>query len=325
MMRSQPLLPVLRAWWDENARLLPWRVDPDQRDDFRRARRPPHISTTTPWGVLVCEVMSQQTPMTRVAPLWCAWMKRWPTPQALAAASRSDILTAWGSLGYPSRALRLHQCARVVIQRYHGQLPVTVSELMKLPGIGQYTASAVASFADCQPVAVTDTNIRRVITRAADGVESLGGATTRSDWKRAHSLLPTVQNPGNPAITGKDDRLWNQTLMEIGALVCLPRNPRCDACPLVGICRWKAAGYPGAGAKHTRPVQKWAGTDRQMRGKIMKLIRRETAHGTPFISRDVYESLGAHGKEDQLQRCITGLAHDGLITARADGTIGFPR
>jgi A/G-specific adenine glycosylase len=324
-LQSASLLPTFQKWWDEHARALPWRVASDQTVDLtHQSHRPPQICATSPWGVLVCEVMSQQTPMSRVAPLWSAWMERWPTPRALASASTSEVLTAWGSLGYPSRALRLRRCAQEVSEHYDGQLPVTVQELTALPGIGPYTASAVASFANCQPVAVTDTNIRRVITRAAEGKESLGGATTRADWDQARSLLPTVQNPNDPAIDGKDDRLWNQVLMEIGALVCTPRDPLCDDCPLESLCRWRAAGYPGAGAKHTRPVQKWAGTDRQMRGRIMKLLRHASSQGTAHLPRGAYEKLGAQGKEDQLARCISGLAHDGLIVVDENGTISFP-
>lgn len=138
----------LGAWWEANARDLPWR--------FGRA---------TPWGVLVSEVMSQQTQMSRVVPYWTDWMARWPDARALAEAPKAEVITAWGRLGYPRRALRLQECARVVAEDYADKLPRTYDELTALPGIGDYTASAVMSFAFGERIAVIDTNICRVLSR----------------------------------------------------------------------------------------------------------------------------------------------------------------
>ncbi len=153
----------LFAWWDEHARALPWRN-----------------GQTTPWGVLVCEVMSQQTQMSRVVPYWQAWMSQWPTARALAGAPKADVIQAWGRLGYPRRALRLQECARVVASEYDDELPRGYSELTALPGVGDYTASAVMSFAYGERIAVVDTNIRRVLSRVFLGEESLRRSSARS-------------------------------------------------------------------------------------------------------------------------------------------------
>ena len=163
----------LGAWWEANARDLPWR--------FGRA---------TPWGVLVSEVMSQQTQMSRVVPYWTDWMARWPDARALAEAPKAEVITAWGRLGYPRRALRLQECARVVAEDYADKLPRTYDELTALPGIGDYTASAVMSFAFGERIAVIDTNIRRVLSRVFLGVESRGGATSPAERALANRMLP---------------------------------------------------------------------------------------------------------------------------------------
>ena len=161
---AEAVAVALAEWWHASARDLPWR--------FGRA---------TPWGVLVSEVMSQQTQMSRVVPYWNDWMERWPDAAALAGAAKSDVITAWGRLGYPRRALRLQECARVVASDYDNELPQTYDELLALPGIGDYTASAVMSFAFGERIAVVDTNIRRVLSRVFLGVESLGGAASPAE------------------------------------------------------------------------------------------------------------------------------------------------
>ncbi|TCF91633.1 A G-specific adenine DNA glycosylase [Bifidobacterium longum subsp. longum] len=225
----------LGAWWEANARDLPWR--------FGRA---------TPWGVLVSEVMSQQTQMSRVVPYWTDWMARWPDARALAEAPKAEVITAWGRLGYPRRALRLQECARVVAEDYADKLPRTYDELTALPGIGDYTASAVMSFAFGERIAVIDTNIRRVLSRVFLGVESRGGATSPAERALANRMLPkdeilgcdadVADNAGsaehvvNSTIRGgKRSRLhrgerpsvtWNQSVMELGAVICRPSR-RC--------------------------------------------------------------------------------------------------
>ena len=156
---AEAVADALAEWWHASARDLPWR-----------------FGRTTAWGVLVSEVMSQQTQMSRVVPYWNDWMERWPDAVALADAAKADVITAWGRLGYPRRALRLQECARVVASDYDNKLPRTYDELLALPGIGDYTASAVMSFAFGERIAVVDTNIRRVLSRVFLGEESLGGA-----------------------------------------------------------------------------------------------------------------------------------------------------
>lgn len=209
----------LGAWWEANARDLPWR--------FGRA---------TPWGVLVSEVMSQQTQMSRVVPYWNDWMARWPDARALAAAPKADVITAWGRLGYPRRALRLQECARVVAEEYGDEPPRTYDELVALPGIGDYTASAVLSFAFGERIAVIDTNIRRVLSRVFLGTESRGGAASPAERALANRMLPQDRVRGDGADctdhayrSGEHTFLqrseppsvtWNQSVMELGAVIC---------------------------------------------------------------------------------------------------------
>lgn len=218
----------LGAWWEANARDLPWR--------FGRA---------TPWGVLVSEVMSQQTQMSRVVPYWTDWMRMWPDAAALAGASTAEVITAWGRLGYPRRALRLQECARVVADRWHDDLPRGYDDLIALPGIGDYTASAVMSFAYGERIAVIDTNIRRVLSRLFLGVESRGGSASPAERDLANRALP---RDARRSVT------WNQSVMELGAVVCTAKTPLCDACPVRDRCAFLAAGRPGLGERRTRPA-----------------------------------------------------------------------
>jgi A/G-specific adenine glycosylase len=228
---------VLNRWYDDHARDLPWR-DPD----------------TTPWAVLLSEIMSQQTPVARVIPLWTAWLERWPTPADLAEAPTDDILRAWANLGYPRRALRLRECARAVVAEHGGQVPDTVAELVALPGIGDYTARAVAAFAFGRAVPVVDTNVRRVHRRLARG-EFLQGPAKAGDLADVADLMPWVDE--DPALLKRgyrnprhDPRARGEalgmcaSLMELGATVCTARSPQCGACPVSDRCRWVALGTP---------------------------------------------------------------------------------
>ena len=311
---------LLSAWWEANARDLPWR--------FGRA---------TPWGVLVSEVMSQQTQMSRVVPYWTDWMRVWPDVTALAGASTAEIITAWGRLGYPRRALRLQECARVVFEQYHGRLPQTYDELTALPGIGDYTASAVLSFAFGVRIAVVDTNIRRVLSRVFLGVESRGGAASPAERALAGRVLPqddetdvrdaieaanareTVNAPESAIreMTQRSTRpsvIWNQSVMELGALVCTAKNPLCDQCPIGEHCAFLAAGRPGLGERRTRPRQRFQGTDRQVRGIILDALRAE-----PILARERLESLWPD--HVQLDKCIASLDDDGLVDMLPDGSL----
>lgn len=289
----------LAAWWEVNARDLPWR--------FGRA---------TPWGVLVSEVMSQQTQMSRVVPYWTAWMNRWPDAAALAAAPKSEVITMWGRLGYPRRALRLQECARAVATECGDELPRTYDALTALPGVGDYTASAVMSFAYGERVAVVDTNIRRVLSRAFLGEESRGGAASPAERALANEVLPS---------DAADAVMWNQSVMELGALVCTAKNPLCAHCPVADDCAFLAAGLPGLGERRTRPRQRFQGTDRQVRGIVLDALRKASAasEGASVLERATLESLWKD--HVQLDRCVASLDEDGLIEIEPDGSLRLPQ
>ncbi|MFR2858360.1 A/G-specific adenine glycosylase [Bifidobacterium scardovii] len=286
----------LGAWWEANARDLPWR--------FGRA---------TPWGVLVSEVMSQQTQMSRVVPYWTDWMRMWPDAAALAGASTAEVITAWGRLGYPRRALRLQECARVVADRWHDDLPRGYDDLIALPGIGDYTASAVMSFAYGERIAVIDTNIRRVLSRLFLGVESRGGSASPAERDLANRALP---RDARRSVT------WNQSVMELGAVVCTAKTPLCDACPVRDRCAFLAAGRPGLGERRTRPRQRFAGTDRQVRGLVLDALRG-LPDGETSLPRARLEALWAD--RVQLDKCVASLDDDGLIEMLPDGAVRLPR
>ena len=286
---------ALQTWWHASARDLPWR-----------------FGRTTPWGVLISEVMSQQTQMSRVVPYWLRWTALWPDAAALAQASTAEVITAWGRLGYPRRALRLQECARVVADQYHNELPHRYEELVALPGIGDYTASAVMSFAFGERIAVIDTNIRRVLSRVFLGEESLGGSATHRERKLAEGMLPD-----DPEVC----TTWNQALMELGALVCTAKQPLCSSCPLAEQCAFRAAGFPGLGAARTRPRQHFKGTDRQVRGLVLDALRSAVPGGT--IEKDALPGLWPD--QDQLGACIASLDEDRLIEILPDGSLTFPR
>lgn len=294
--REPAVEAALDQWWANCARDLPWR-----------------FGRTTPWGVLVSEVMSQQTQMSRVVPYWEAWMERWPDAAALAAAPTADVIAAWGRLGYPRRALRLQECAQVVTTQYHDRLPRNYDELVALPGIGDYTASAVMSFAFGERIAVIDTNIRRVLDRVFLGVESTGGAASVLERALANYVLP---QDARASVT------WNQSVMELGALICTARTPECESCPLAGECAFLAAGRPGLGERRTRPRQRFAGTDRQVRGKVLQALR-SLPDGQTVLSYDELKKLW--DDSIQLDRCIETLDDDGLIEIVADHAVRLPQ
>src|SRR5579871_2946622 len=222
-------------WYASHARDLPWR-HPD----------------VGPWAVLVSEIMLQQTPVSRVLPAYDAWLKRWPEPSALAAATPADAVRQWGRLGYPRRALWLHASAKAITQRHGGQVPDTLDELRALPGVGAYTAAAVASFAYGQRHPVLDTNVRRVLARLIGGSEPDGrSAASVAEAALAESLLPPQQEPR--AAT------FSVALMELGALVCTAARPACEQCPVSDRCRWRQRGRPAATSR--RKPQLYEGSD----------------------------------------------------------------
>lgn len=281
--------PIL-DWYATNARDLPW-------------RRP----DATPWGVLVSEIMLQQTPVVRVLPIWEEWMARWPTPKALAAEAPGEAVRHWGRLGYPRRALRLHACAQAITDAHGGEVPSDHATLLGLPGIGEYTAAAVASFAYGGRHAVLDTNVRRVFSRAVSANEYPPTATSAAERRLAEALLPAV-----------GAARWGVAVMELGALVCTARAPRCADCPIASACAWRLAGKP----PHDGPARKgqsYAGTDRQCRGRLLAVLR--DAHGAvPKAALDV-----VWDDPVQRERALDGLITDGLAEVLDEGTYRLPR
>lgn len=280
---------AVRRWYDANARDLPW-------------RRP----GTAPWAVLVSEVMLQQTPVSRVVPVWQAWLARWPTPTALAAEAPGEAVREWGRLGYPRRALRLHEAATAMVAQHGGQVPSSYDELIALPGIGAYTAAAVAVFGFGARHEVLDTNVRRVLARVFGGNADVTTASpTRGERDAALAMVPTDE----PARHGV-------AVMELGALVCTARSPRCGVCPVTTECAWFAAGRPD-GASARRP-QTHAGTDRQVRGRLLAVLR-ESVDQVPKPALDI-----VWDDEAQRERSLAGLVEDGLVEPVGDGHYRLP-
>ncbi len=282
-----PLVPPVTAWYAGAGRPLPWRAE-----------------GTTPWAVLVSEVMLQQTPVARVEPLWLAWQQRWPGAADLAAADTAEVLRAWGGLGYPRRALRLQECAVAVVRDHGGSLPDDEAVLRTLPGIGTYTAAAVLAFAFGRRSVVVDTNVRRVLARALDGLALPPPHLSAAEQRRAGTLVP----PDDAAAAA-----WSAAVMELGALVCTARSPGCEVCPLADGCAWLAAGRPPDAHAGARRRQAWAGTDRQARGRVMALLR-DTAG--PVSLETI---AAAWPDEPQRSRVLAGLLADGLADRTDDG------
>jgi A/G-specific adenine glycosylase len=272
--------PLLR-WYAAHARDLPWRL-PD----------------ASAWSVLVSEIMLQQTPVARVLPAHAAWLARWPTPPSLAAAAPGDAVRQWGRLGYPRRALWLHATATILTEDHAGQVPDSVQALRKLPGVGHYTAAAVASFAFGQRHAVLDTNVRRVLARLVRGVELPPLSTSAAEVAMAESLLPNA--PRRAA-------RWSVAVMELGALVCTATRPDCASCPVARQCAWRHAGAPAAPA---RPApQRYLGSDRECRGRLLGVLREE-AGPVPAVRLDA-----AWPDRAQRTRALSALVADGLAVA----------
>ncbi|SDU10676.1 A/G-specific DNA-adenine glycosylase [Jiangella alkaliphila] len=267
------------SWYSAHARDLPWRAP-----------------GRTPWGVLVSEIMLQQTPVVRVEPVWHEWMRRWPRPADLAAEEPGEAIRAWGRLGYPRRALRLHAAAGAIVARHGGDVPGTYDELIALPGIGDYTAAAVASFAFGARHAVLDTNVRRVLARAVAGTQYAPVAPTSAERRLALDLVPD----------GDTAPRWAVAVMELGALVCTARSPRCSACPIADQCAWRLAGSPPDDGPPRRG-QPWHGTDRQVRGRLMAILRDST---TP-VPKHLLEATWPDPA--QRERALDTLVADGLI------------
>jgi A/G-specific adenine glycosylase len=285
------LLAPLLTWYDEHARDLPWREP-----------------SASPWAVMVSEFMLQQTPVARVLPVWESWMAAWPEPADLVDAGAGEAVRAWGRLGYPRRALRLHAAATAMVERHGGQVPDVHADLLALPGVGEYTAAAVASFAFGQRHAVLDTNVRRVLARVVDGREFPGMSVTRAERDVAVSLLP--DEPAEAAT-------WAVAVMELGALLCTAARPACEGCPVAHLCAWRTAGYPAYDGPPRRG-QTYAGTDRQCRGRLLEVLRGDPGP----VHRSRLEAVWAD--ETQRVRCLAGLLDDGLAVRVADDVYALP-
>jgi A/G-specific adenine glycosylase len=288
-MAAEQVAAIL-GWYGSHARDLPW----------RRA-------TASPWAVLVSEVMLQQTPVARVLPAYEAWLARWPTPPALAAAAPADAVRQWGRLGYPRRALRLHAAAQVISEQHGGEVPSSADALLALPGVGSYTAAAVASFAFGQRHPVLDTNVRRVLARMAVGQQWPARSTTAAEIALARSLLP-----GRPEVAAR----WSVAVMELGALVCTAARPRCAACPVAAGCAWRLAGSPaGDGRRGSQPYQ---GTDRQCRGRLLAILRDSDGPVPPAHLDAAWPDAA------QRSRALASLITDGLAEPHPDGGYALP-
>jgi len=271
-----PLEKPIVNWFKRNKRDLPWR-------------------NTTPWGVMVSEYMLQQTPVNRVLPKWIEWMERWPTPKDLAAATPAQVITAWGRLGYPRRALRLHAAAQIIAEDFNNEVPEDLETLQTLPGIGEYTAAAIAAFAFDRRTLVMDVNIRRVLTRVIDGNEHPKPAPTSRERARRLALLPE-----------KNAHIWAAATMELGALVCTSKNPKCELCPVISNCNWRKNGYPKSNL--IRKSQDWHGTDRKCRGTIVQALRENES-----LTENAIKKLWPD--ESQIEKALRTLQEDLLIEA----------
>lgn len=292
---SPATMTPLHGWYAEEARDLPW-------------RRPEFHAAFGAWGVLVSEFMLQQTPVTRVIPHLDAWLTRWPTPRAMAAASPADVVQQWANLGYPRRALWLHRAAVEVVERHGGVVPRDVDALLALSGIGDYTARAVAVFAYGDRHPVVDTNTRRVLARAVKG-RAQPGSPSRRDLALMAALLPA--EPAEAAVL-------NAAAMELGATICTSRAPRCERCPLADGCAWLAAGRPDTGDERRRQAA-YEGSDRQARGAVLRLLRAAAPAAVPLTA-----VLPDWPDVRQRDRAIDSLIADGLAEADGEG-LSLPR
>jgi A/G-specific adenine glycosylase len=290
-MAAHDLATAAVAWYDEHARDLPWRSP-----------------AATPWGVLVSEVMLQQTPVSRVLPAWLDWMARWPAPADLAADAPGEAIRAWGRLGYPRRALRLHECAVCIVASHGGEVPSELDQLLALPGIGAYTARAVAAFAYRQRHPVVDTNVRRLVARAVTGAPDAGTTTTARDLTSVAELLPE-----EPELAARA----SVAFMELGALVCTARNPRCTDCPLAATCRFRRSGA-AVPAGPTRRPQRYAGTDRQVRGLLLAVLRESSGP----VARSRLDLVWSDA--EQRDRALAGLLADGLVCEKTHDHLALP-
>ncbi len=278
-------------WYSRNGRDLPW----------RRAG-------IAAWPVMVSEFMLQQTPVARVLPAYRDWLSRWPTPAAQAKSTPGDAVRQWDRLGYPRRALRLRESAAIITAKHDGEVPTDIVDLRALPGVGSYTAAAIASFAYGQRHAVLDTNVRRVLARLVTGRQYPPASLTVAEQALAQSLLPPEAD--------RRAATWSVALMELGALVCTATNPACDLCPVAKSCRWLQSGFTAGQAP--RKAKPYAGSDRECRGRLLALLRASSGPVPPTAFDLCWPN------PQQLTATLEGLINDGLATRLASGLIALP-
>lgn len=297
LITTNDLITAVVDWFDDNARDLPWR-------------------RSSPWGVMVSEFMLQQTPVSRVLEPWDAWMTRWPAPADLAAVEVGEAIRAWGRLGYPRRAMRLHASAVAITADHGGEVPDDYEVLLSLPGVGSYTAAAIASFAYGRAEVVLDTNVRRVLARSLEGTEFAPNSPTAAERRLATSLRDKAIEldpvPADPELPAR----WAAASMELGAVVCRAANPDCGRCPIQHSCTWVLAGKPA----HDGPArrgQTYAGTDRQVRGRLLEILRTQE-NPVPRARLDL-----AWGDRLQRDRALASLLADGLVSEGEPGWFGL--
>ena len=276
----------ITQWFAKNKRELPWRA-------------------TTPWGVMVSEFMLQQTPVARVLPKWIEWMERWPTPAELSKATPAQVITAWGRLGYPRRALRLHESAKIIARDFENEVPDSEEVLRSLPGIGDYTAAAISAFAFGANTLVMDVNIRRVLVRVLDGKEHPTSSPTVRERESRLAILPR-RNANN----------WAAATMELGALICTSKNPSCNDCPIISQCKWRKNGYPQS--ELVRKSQDWHGTDRKCRGTIVQALRESESLTASAIKK-------LWPDESQVEKALETLLTDNLIEEHSRSRFRLPQ
>lgn len=288
---GRPREVALLGWFSRRRRELPWR------------------HTRDPWAVLISELMLQQTQVTRVQPRYDAFLARWPTPAACAAAPLGDVIAAWAGLGYNRRAVALHRCAQVLTADHGGRLPADLVSLMALPGVGPYTARAVLAFAfERDDVGVLDTNASRVLARWSGRTLGRVDAQTRAD----------------AAVPNGEGWAWNQAMLDLGATTCRSRRPDCEACPVSDWCAWRAAGNPwpdpavgSAGASGTQ--SRFEGSDRQGRGRLIDALRNG-----PVPVAALAEVMGWPDDPIRSARVAADVAGEGLAVVDDIGAFRLP-
>jgi A/G-specific adenine glycosylase len=300
-MTWEPIHSAVLEWYAERARDLPWR------------------RTRDPYAILVAEVMLQQTQVDRVVPKYQSFLAQYPDFASLAGAATADVIRAWQGLGYNRRAVRLQRIARAVVEEYGGALPDTVAGLLRLEGIGRYTAAAVACFAFGRSEPMLDTNVRRVLGRIALGPDGAATATPAALWALAEEALPV-----------RDAYRWNQALMDFGAGLCLERNPRCPVCPARPWCSSAGRVAPAlrerAAPYHTKREPPYVESTRYYRGRIVDFLRGlgpDESLAPAHLGAAIKPGFSADDGQ-WLTDLLAGLVADGLVAIRADGTLTLP-